>query len=856
MAKIVYYSQTGQTKKFVEKITDFESIEITSSNFEIEMKEPFILVMPTYEPNVHPIVIDTAADFLETADNIYFCKGLFGGGNRNFGNLFCITAKLLSKEYKLPLLHQFEFQGTPLDVEKLTKELKTLTKFSKEAIEKPQDITYFKLNNMVNIPTENNQIQLNKDREAARAYFLEKINPNTVFFHTLEEKIDYLIEHDFIEKEFIELYDFSFIKDLFQFLYDHKFRFDSFMGAYKFYNQYALKTNDGSKYLERYEDRIGFASLYLGAGDEKLAWNIAKEHIEQRLQLATPTFLNAGKTARGELVSCFLLDIQDNMESIGRTINSALQLSKRGGGVGINLSNLREAGAPIKKIANAGSGVVPVMKIFEDSFSYANQLGQRNGAGAVYLSVFHPDIYEFLSTKKENADEKVRVKTLSLGLVVPDKYYELLKTNAPMYLFSPHDVEKLYGEPFAYINITEKYDELVQNDQIKKYKINARELEQEISKLQQESGYPYIINVDTVNKENPIHGQIIMSNLCSEILQVQSPSELNEDISYEKVGHDISCNLASTNITEMIQSDDFELSIETAVRALTSVSIMTNIKAVPTVEKGNNAYHSIGLGAMGLHTALATNQIHYGSAEALEFTDAYFRTVRFYALKASNKIAQEKQESFYQFEKSAYADGSYLTDKYINQPEFTIQSEKVQEIFKDIPVPTIEDWKELNQQIIESGLYNAYLMAVAPTGSISYINEASSSLHPIVNLIENRQEENIGSIYYPAPRLDNTTIEYYKSAYDTDMRDVINTYATAQQHIDQGMSLTLFMRSVIPEGLYEWKNGKSKNMTTRDLNRLRNYAWTKGIKSIYYIRTHTGDDSKEIGVNQCESCII
>src|SRR5690625_5713001 len=153
------------------------------------------------------------------------------------------------------------------------------------------------------------------------------------------------------------------------------------MGAYKFYNQYALKTNDGSKFLERYEDRIGFVALYLADGDEKLAWNIAEEHIKQRLQLATPTFLNASKKARGELVSCFLLDVQDNMESIGRSVNSALQLSKRGGGVGINLSNLREAGAPIKKIANAGSGVVPVMKIFEDSFSYANQLGQRNGAG-------------------------------------------------------------------------------------------------------------------------------------------------------------------------------------------------------------------------------------------------------------------------------------------------------------------------------------------------------------------------------------------------------------------------------------------------------------------------------------------
>lgn len=726
----------------------------------------------------------------------------------------------------------------------------------RKKIEQPQEVTYFKLNNMVNIPTKDKEIQLNKDREAVRAYFLEKINPNTVFFHTLEEKITYLIENDYIEEPFIRAYDFAFIKELFQFLYDHKFRFKSFMGAYKFYNQYALKTNDGTHYLERYEDRIGFMALYLANGDTTLAWNIAKEHIEHRLQLATPTFLNAGKKARGELVSCFLIDVQDNMESIGRSVNSALQLSKRGGGVGVGLSNLREAGAPIKNIANAGSGVVPVMKLFEDSFSYANQLGQRNGAGVVYLNIFHPDVYEFLSTKKENADEKVRVKTLSLGLVVPDKYYELLKTNQPMYLFSPYDVEKEYGVPFSYVDLTNEYDAMVQNPHIRKYAIKVRELEQEISKLQQESGYPYILNSDTANRDNPIDGKIIMSNLCSEIMQVQTPSTLNEDLSFEEIGHDISCNLGSTNITEMIQATDFPGAIETAIRALTSVSEMTHIKAVPSIQKGNDAYHSIGLGAMGLHTALAVHQIHYGSAEALEFTDAYFRTLRYYALSASNKLAVEKGTSFFEFEKSRYADGSYLQEKYIDQPEFVFTSEKNKDIFKHIPVPTCADWARLNQRIVDTGLYNAYLTTIAPTGSISYINEASSSIHPIVQLIENRQEENIGSVYYPAPHLSEETLPYYTSAYDTDMRLVIDTYATAQQHVDQGMSLTLFMRSVIPEGLYEWKKGGTNNMTTRDLNKLRNYAWTKGIKSIYYVRTHTGDDSKEITVNECESCLI
>lgn len=721
-------------------------------------------------------------------------------------------------------------------------------------VDKPKSITYFELNNRVNIPVDG-KIPLEKDREAVKAYFLEHVNPNTVFFYTLNEKIDYLIENNYIEEDYIRQYDFEFIKRLFQHLYNKKFRFNSFMGAFKFYNQYALKTRDGERYLERYEDRIALMALYLAQGDESLAWDLAEEHITHRLQMATPTFLNAGKKARGEMVSCFLVDIQDNMESIGRTVNSALQLSKRGGGVGINLSNLREAGAPIKGISNASSGVVPVMKLFEDSFSYANQLGARQGAGVTYLSVFHPDIYSFLSTKKENADEKVRVKTLSLGVVVPDKYYELLKTNETMYLFSPHDVERVYNKPFSFVNITEEYDNMAANDEIRKYQTNARELEQELSKLQQESGYPYIVNIDTANKNNPVYGDIIMSNLCSEILQVQSPSVMNEDLSYKEVGLDISCNLASTNVLEMVKSDNFEKSIETAVRALTQVSDLTEIRSVPTVENGNNKYNSIGLGAMGLHTAFAVNQIEYGSKESIEITDAYFRSLRFYALKASNKIAKEKKETFFEFEKSDYADGSYIQKMYLDEPEFDFEFEKNAEFFSGIHIPTKQDWRKLSEEIQEDGLYHSYLLAVAPTGSISYINETSSSLHPIVQRIEHRQEGNVGAVYYPAPHLSNDTIDYYTSAYDMDQRKIIDVYAAAQKHIDQGMSLTLFMRSELPEGLYEWKKGKTTNMTTRDLNRLRNYAYSKGIKTLYYVRTYT-DDGDVIGANMCESCLV
>ncbi|RLK62415.1 class 1b ribonucleoside-diphosphate reductase subunit alpha [Atopobacter sp. AH10] len=721
-------------------------------------------------------------------------------------------------------------------------------------VEQSTEVSYFALNNELNRPIDG-KIPLEKDREAVRAFFLEHVNPNTVFFYTLDEKLDYLVENDYIEKEFLDKYDRNFIKQLMQKIYDKKFRFRSFMGAFKFYRQYALKTNDGERYLERFEDRIVFNALYLADGDEQLAEDLAEELIHQRYQPATPTFLNAGRKRRGELVSCFLLQVTDDMNSIGRTINSSLQLSRIGGGVGVSLSNLRAAGDPIKKIANASSGVVPVMKLLEDSFSYSNQLGQRNGAGAVYLNVFHPDIVAFLSTKKENADEKIRVKTLSLGLVVPDKFYELTAKDEMMYLFSPYDVERVYGKPFSYVDITAEYDRMVNNEEIHKSKIRARDLENEIAKLQQESGYPYIVNIDTANRTNPIDGTILMSNLCSEILQVQDYSILNDAQEYVKLGTDISCNLGSTNVVKLMQSPDFGKSVDVMVRALTFVTDHSHIKAVPSVKNGNDKAHTIGLGAMGLHTFFALNEMHYGSAESIEFTDLYFMLLNYYTLKSSCAIAKERGVTFDGFERSKYATGEYF-DRYTSK-ELRIEHDKVAKIFDNagIQLPSASDWEQLKKDVQTYGLYHQNRLAVAPTGSISYVNETSASLHPITRLIEERQEKKTGKTYYPAPYLSNKTLPYYTSAYDTDMRKVVDVYAAAQQHIDQGMSLTFFMKSKLSDDLYEWKKGRTDKMTTRDLNILRHYAWRKGIKSIYYIRTFT-EDEQEIGSNTCESCTI
>ena len=700
------------------------------------------------------------------------------------------------------------------------------------------ELDYHALNAMLNLYDSDGKIRFEADRKAAHQYFLQHVNQNTVFFHNLDEKLRYLVDEGYYEPQVLDQYSRNFQRAIWDAAYARKFRFPTFLGAFKYYTSYTLKTRDGQRYLERYEDRVVMVALTLARGDEALAMRFMEEMLSGRFQPATPTFLNAGKKSRGELISCFLLRVEDNMESIGRAINSSLQLSKRGGGVALMLTNIREAGAPIKGIENQSSGVIPVMKVLEDSFSYANQLGARQGAGAVYLNAHHPDILRFLDTKRENADEKIRIKTLSLGVVIPDVTFELAKRNEDMYLFSPHDVEKVYGLPFSEISVTEKYQEMVDDKRIKKRKINARAFFQTLAEIQFESGYPYIMFEDTVNRANPVHGRISMSNLCSEILQVNEASTYNEDLSYAHLGTDISCNLGSLNIAATMDGPDFGETVEAAIRALTAVSEMSSIDSVPSIRRGNEEAHAVGLGQMNLHGFLAREHIHYGSPAGVEFTSVYFAAVAYHAIRASNLLAREKGQVFKDFEKSKYADGSFF-DKYTTR-DWLPTLPDVERVFQHVTLPTRDDWAALKADVMTHGLYNRNLQAVPPTGSISYINNSTSSIHPIVAKIEIRKEGKIGRVYYPAPFMSNENLEYYRDAYEIGPDAIIDTYAAATEHVDQGLSLTLFFPA---------------EATTRDINRAQIRAWKQGIKTIYYIRLRqTALEGTE--VQGCVSCTL
>lgn len=704
---------------------------------------------------------------------------------------------------------------------------------------------YHALNAMLNLYGSDGRIQFDKDRDAVRAFITTHVDPNTRRFGSTAERLQYLIDHDYYERAVFEQYSPEFLDAFYARAAGLGHEFATFVGAFKFYRSYALRSFDGATYLEDFTQRAAAVALALAAGNEEEAERFLDEIVLGRFQPATPTFLNLGKAQRGEAVSCFLVRIEDNMESIARGINAALQLSKRGGGVALLLSNLREEGAPIKHIENQSSGVVPVMKLLEDSFSYANQLGARQGAGAVYLSAHHPDILKFLDTKRENADEKIRIKSLALGVVIPDITFRLAKERKPMALFSPYDVERVMGMPFADVDITAHYDEMLADERIRRTMIDARALFTTIAEVQFESGYPYLLFADNANRANPIDGRITMSNLCSEILQVQEPSTYNTDLSYAHVGRDISCNLGSLNIAKAMDGD-LAASVRSAIRALTAVSEATRIDSVPSIRRANDEGHAIGLGQMNLHGFLAREGIMYGSPEALDFTNCYFMAVAYHAYRASNELARERGRAFGGFERSAYAKpagaGNYF-DRYVHGTEtLEPRTPVVRELFArfGVALPTATDWADLQRAVLQSGLYNQNLQAVPPTGSISYINHATSSIHPIASKIEIRKEGKIGRMYYPAPYMTNENLDLYQDAYAIGWKAIIDTYAEASRHVDQGLSLTLFFPDTA---------------TTRDINKAQIYVWRKGIKTLYYIRIRQ-QALEGTEVAGCVSCML
>lgn len=696
--------------------------------------------------------------------------------------------------------------------------------------------TFLDYNSEIKRVGEDGFYELEKDKEAIRLY-KEYINNRTVKFKSRKNRIEWLVKNNYYYPELLEQYTMKEILDLEKFVYSIPFEWQSFMAISKFYKSYALKTNKKKKILETYQDRIVIAALYLAQGDIEAAKRYAEEMM-LTYQPATPTFMNAGRARRGEMISCFLTEIDDSLNAITFNWKMIAQLSKIGGGVSNNISKIRASDEEIKGIAGAASGVVPNMKVHEDISLYINQLGQRDGAFADYLHINHPDFIKFLDVKKISADEKLKMVKLSLGAIVPSIFFEKAFANEDWYFFYPKSVKDVYGQYLDELDMDEMYDVLLNDERIRKEKseLTARELLNRIATMQIESGYPYIFYKSNANRNHPLKrlGKIKFSNLCTEIAQLSTVSVINDYGEADEIGYDVQCCLGSINIVNVMEKNRIKQSVYNAMDMLTAVLDLTDIKNAPGIMKANRELHAVGLGYMNLMGYLTKNQIAYESETAREFANILAMTVNFYSIQASMEIAK-KRGTFVGFEKSDYADGSYFEYQGYLEDDYTPKSDKVKKLFEGIYIPTKEDWKQLRDDVMKYGLYHAYRLAIAPTQSISYVQNSTSSIMPNTEIIETRTYGDTLA-YYPMPFLSRKTYHFYwKTAYNMNQKRIIDMVATFQKHIDQAISCILFVPNDIP---------------TEQLAHYLVYAHHKELKSIYYVRTNNSS------VDSCEACSV
>lgn len=754
--------------------------------------------------------------------------------------------------------------------------LKDLDKKYQEAYDK---YGYLELNAMV--VQENDlglpEVDQTYDKLATKKYFEDYVNPKLYYTLSIKEKVDYMVSKGYWSEDLFNQYSDEEIERIFERAYSHNFRFKSFMAANTFYDNYAMWSNDKTTILEKYEDRVSLIAMFFGDGDLDKALEFVDLIINQEYQPATPTFLNIGRKRGGEMISCFLLEVEDSLNGINMANSTGRQLSKAGGGVSFSLTKTRAKGESLRGIENVTAGVLPIMKNIEQSFQHIDQAGQRKGAAAVYLNVLHADIEDFVSTKRisNNLDENFSMPTLSIGVVIPDIFMELLKEDKPVHLFYPHNFYQVTGEYLDEVDMNERYYEFVQNPDIRTKQIHSRDLMTLINATQQESGYPYIMFEGNVTKDhwNEHINKVTKSNLCvtgdtelltsggyvtakelyesgedleviidnrtknmdnsevgtsvveaipmqltsknadvyeivtnegftikstdwhkyyvlndnkqvekkplnelsvgdkllvttdkndkfyklgnsenglatiksieyvgkedvydttqedyhslifngivtgncTEIFQASELSIYNDYGEEDDIGLDISCNLGSLNVKSVMESEDKDIEriVGLSIDALNRVSDESDVKNAPGINKANRLMHSVGLGCLNLHGFLANNDISYESEDALKFVDYFFSAVRYYAMKRSMEIARKTGETYYKFEGSGYANGSFF-DEYIENRLPKDMTPKVEELFNGFKLPTKEDWLQLKDDVIEYGMYNSYLLAVAP----------------------------------------------------------------------------------------------------------------------------------------------
>jgi len=562
---------------------------------------------------------------------------------------------------------------------------------------------------------------------------------------------------------------------------------------------------------------------------------------------ATPTMSNAGKKVAGQLSSCFIDTVDDSLEGIFDSNTDVARLSKMGGGIGVYLGKVRARGSDIRGHKNTSSGVIPWIRQLNNTAVSVDQLGTRKGAIAVYLDVFHKDILAFLDLKLNNGDERMRAHDVFHGICLPDLFMERVASRGEWSLFCPHETKKVmgwkdengralgledfYDESVGAGAFREKYEEAVDHPLLSRITVQAIDIMKRVMKSQLETGTPYMFYRDTVNRSNPnsAHGMVYSSNLCTEIMQNQSATVVEKEelvtkdgqtrIVISKVPGDfVVCNLNSIHLARAVPHDVLERLVPIQVRMLDNVIDINNIEVLQA-QYTNSQYRAVGLGTFGLHHLLALEGIRWESEEAVTYNDNLYEKINYLLVKASMELSKEKGH-YPKFQGS-----DWQTGKYFDQREYTT-GERVGEFV------TTEQWKELQAQVQQNGVRNAWLFAIAPNGSTSIIAGSTASIDPLYELLS-YEEKTTYKIANPAPDLSEKTIWYYKTAFMVDQHASINMAAARQRHVDQGQSFNLYVRP---------------DIKATEFLELHLHAWRAGMKSTYYVR------SRALTIEECDSC--
>ena len=546
-----------------------------------------------------------------------------------------------------------------------------------------------------------------------------------------------------------------------------------------------------------------------------------------QVTMATPTLSNARKPFH-QLSSCFIDTVPDSLEGIYRSIDNFAQVSKYGGGMGLYFGKVRAVGGAIRGFKGVAGGIVRWLKLVNDTAVAVDQLGMRQGAVAVYLDVWHKDLPEFLQIRTNNGDDRMKAHDIFPAVCYPDLFWKMAEEdlNQTWYLFCPNEImtvkgyclEDYYGEEWE-----KRYRECIDDPRLSRRTLTLKEIVRLILRSATETGTPFAFNRDTVNRANPNphKGLIYCSNLCTEIAQNMSPitSEsvevLTEDqdkvvVTKTRPGDFVVCNLASLCLANLPLEDEEQMrhTIYSVVRALDNV-IDLNYYPLPYAQITNQRYRSIGLGVSGYDHALALRQIKWESDEHVQFMDRVFERINYLTIEASMKLACEKGRYEY-FEGSDWDNGAYFSKRHYTSPE----------------------WQQLQQQVHDNGLRNAYLLAIAPTSSTGIIAGTSAGVDPVMKrfFIEEKKGNMLPRV---APALSDKTWWHYKGAYRMDQRWSVRAAGVRQRHIDQAQSMNLYITT---------------EYTLRQVLNLYIQAWREGVKTIYYVR------SQSLEVEECESC--